>query len=160
MALCCSVRPSGYGAEGPRDDKSCEGTRVATSSYMRPIATDTQQWRGRSIHAAYCYRHTAVVWSGHPCGLLLQTHSCGVVGPSMRPIATDVQQWRGQSIHAVYCYRRAAVAWFNNPRCLLLLGLWSNNRVANVQALPGSSSLFYCLSHLYEFLQAVSYKAK
>ena len=66
---------------------------------MRPIATDTQQWRGRSIHAAYCYRRAAVAWSVHPCGLLLQTHSSGVVGPSMRPIATDTQQWRGLTIH-------------------------------------------------------------
>jgi len=71
---------------------------------MRPIATDAQQWRGRSIHAAYCYRRTAVAWSVHPCGLLLQTRSSGVVGPSMRPIATDAQKWRGLSIHAAYCY--------------------------------------------------------
>jgi len=57
--LCDSpvlVRPSVLlGTEGPRDANSCRGTRVATSSYMRPIATDAQQWRGRSIHAAYCY---------------------------------------------------------------------------------------------------------
>jgi len=26
---------------------------------MRPIATDAQQWRGRSIHVAYCYRRAA-----------------------------------------------------------------------------------------------------
>jgi len=70
----------------------------------RPIATDTQQWSGRSIHAAYCYRRTAVAWSVHPRGLLLQTHSSGVVGPPTRPIATDTQQWRGQSIHAACCY--------------------------------------------------------
>ena len=50
---------------------------------MRPIATDAQQWRGRSIHAAYCYRHTAVAWSVHPRGLLLQMRSSGVVGPVM-----------------------------------------------------------------------------
>jgi len=89
---------------------------------MPPIATDTQQqWCGRSIHAAYCYRRTAAVaWSVHPCGLLLQTHSNGVVGPSMRPIATDAQQWRGQSIHEAYCYRRTAVAWSVHPCGLLL----------------------------------------
>jgi len=95
-------------------------TRVATSS-MRPIATDAQQWRGLSIHAAYCYRHTAVVWSGHPRGLLLQMRSSCVVGPSTRPIATDEQQWRGRSIHAAYCYRHTAtVAWSVHPRGLLL----------------------------------------
>ena len=86
------VRPSVWlGAEGPRDAKSCRETRVATSSLTRPIATGAQQWRGRSIHAAYCYR-------------------------------------------------RAAVARLVHPRGLLLLGLWSNNRVANVQALPCFSS--------------------
>ena len=110
-------------------------TRVATSSSMRlllqthssgvvcpstrPIATDAQQWRGQSIHAAYCYRRTAVAWSVHLCGLLLQTRSSGVVGPSTRPIATDEQQWRGRSIHAAYCYRRTAVAWSVHPRGLL-----------------------------------------
>jgi len=82
------VRPSVLlGAEGPRDAKSCRGTRVATSSSTRPITKDAQQWRGRSIHAAYCYRHTAVAWLVHPCGLLLQTRSNGVVWQSMRPIA-------------------------------------------------------------------------
>ena len=50
------VRPSIWlGAEGPGDAKSCRGTRVATSSSMRPVTTDAQQWRGLSIHAAYCY---------------------------------------------------------------------------------------------------------
>ena len=50
------VRPSVLlGAEGPHDAKSCRGTRVATSSSTRPITKDAQQWRGRSIHAAYCY---------------------------------------------------------------------------------------------------------
>jgi len=65
---------------------------------MRPIATDAQQWRGRSIHAAYCYRRAAVVWSLHPCGLLLQTRSCCVVWQSTRPIATKavVEQPGGQ----------------------------------------------------------------
>jgi len=87
---------------------------------MRPIATDVQQWRGQSIHAAYCYRRAAVAWSVHPCGLLLQTCSSGVVSPSMRPIATDTQQWRGQSVHAAYCYRHAAVAWSVHPCGLLL----------------------------------------
>jgi len=77
--------------------------------------------RDRSIHAAYCYRHTAVACSVHPCGLLLQTHSSsGVVSPSMRPIATDAQQWRGRSIHAAYCYRHTAVAWSVHSRGLLL----------------------------------------
>jgi len=108
------------GAEGPRDAYSCRETRVATLSYMRPIATDVQQWRGLSIHAAYCYRLAAVVWSVHPCGLLLQTSSCGVVGPTMRPIATDTQQWRGLSIHAAYCYRHTAVAWSVHPCGLFL----------------------------------------
>ena len=112
------------------DAKSCRGTGVATSSSMRPIATAAQLWRGRSIHASYCYRRAAVAWSVHPCGLLLQTCSSGVVGPSMQPIAADVQQWRGRSIHAAYCYRRAAVAWSVHPCGLLLLGLW----VANVLA--------------------------
>jgi len=89
------VRPSvRWGAEGPRDAKSCRGTRVATSSYMRPIATDAQQWRGRSIHAAYCYRPQ------HWHGRCIHAACC------YRP-----QQWRGWSIHAAYCYRRAAVAW-------------------------------------------------
>jgi len=36
-------------------------------------------------------------------------------------------------VHAAYYYRRAAVAWSVHPPGLLLLGLWSNNRVANVQ---------------------------
>ena len=74
-----------------------------------------------------------------------------VVGPSTRSIATDAHLchgrsiyaaycyrravvWRGRSTHAAYCYRRAAVAWSDNPRDLLLLGLWSNNPVANAQA--------------------------
>ena len=35
-------------------------------------------------------------------------------------------------VHAAYCYRRAAVARSDNPRGLLLLGLCSNNRVANM----------------------------
>ena len=52
VLVCPSVW---LGAEGPRDANSCRGTRVATSSSMRPTAADAQQWRGRSIHAAYCY---------------------------------------------------------------------------------------------------------
>jgi len=65
------VRPSvRLGAEGPRDAKSWRGTRVATS-YMRLIATAAQQWRGRCIHAACCYRCAAVSRSVHPHGLLL-----------------------------------------------------------------------------------------
>jgi len=44
MALRCSVRL----ARG-------RGTRVATSSSMRPTATDAQQWRGLTTHADYCY---------------------------------------------------------------------------------------------------------
>ena len=138
-------------AEGPRDAKSCRGTRVATwsvhprglllqthsssgvvSPTTRPIATDTQQqWRGQSIHAAYCYRRTAAVeWSVHPRGLLLQTHSSGVVSPSTRPIATDTQQWYGRSIHAAYCYRHtAAVAWSVHP-CGLLLQTHSSGVVS------------------------------
>ena len=108
------------GAEGPRDAYSCRETGVATLSYMRPIATDVQQWRGRSIHAAYCYRRAAVVWSVHPGGLLLQTCSSGVVSTSTRPIATDAQLWRGRFIHAAYCCRRTAVAWSVHPRGLLL----------------------------------------
>jgi len=91
------VRPSVLlGAEGPRYAKWCRGTRVATSSSTRPITKDAQQWRGRSIHAAYCYRRAAVAWSGNPCGLLL-------------------------------------------------LGLWSNYRVSNVQALLCFSSTFSVL---------------
>jgi len=39
-------------------------------------------------------------------------------------------------VHAAYCYRRAAVAWSVHPCGLLLLGLWSNNRVTKVQSLP------------------------
>jgi len=41
------------GAEGPRDAKSCRGTRDVV------------------VHAAYCYRRAAVAWSVHPRGLLL-----------------------------------------------------------------------------------------
>ena len=85
------VRPSvRLGAEGPRDAKSCRGTRVTTSSYMRPIAADAQSRLSLSVH---------------PRGLLLQTRSSGVVGPYMRPIVTDAQQWRGLSIYgyATYC---------------------------------------------------------
>ena len=53
---CLFVRPSVWlWAEGPRDATSCRGTRITTSSSVRPIATDAQQWRGRSIHAACCY---------------------------------------------------------------------------------------------------------
>jgi len=50
-------------------------------------------------------------------------------------------------VHAAYCYRRAAVAWPVHPCGILLLGLWSDNRVANVQALPCFSSYIklYCL---------------
>jgi len=44
----------------------------------------------RCIRAAYCCRHAVVEWSVYPCGLLLQTCSCGVVGPSTRPIAIGV----------------------------------------------------------------------
>jgi len=69
------------------------------------------QRRDVVVHAVSCYRHTAVALSVHPCGLLLQTHSSGVVSTSMRPIATDTQQWRGHYIHAAYCYRHAAVEW-------------------------------------------------
>jgi len=39
-------------------------------------------------------------------------------------------------VHAAYCYRLAAVAWSVHPCGQLLLRLWSNNRVADVQALP------------------------
>jgi len=78
---------------------------------MWPIVTDAQQWRGRSIHAAYCYRRTAVAWSVHPCGLLLQTRSSGVVGPSMRPISIGavVEQLGGQWIGF------AMLSSFNKP---------------------------------------------
>jgi len=56
------VRPSVWlGAEGPasRRRRPC-GLLLQTRSSgvvglsMRPIATDTQQWRGLTIHAAYC----------------------------------------------------------------------------------------------------------
>jgi len=100
--LCCGpvfVRPSIWlGAEGPGDAKSCRGTGVATSSSMRPIATGAQQWRGLSIHAAYCYRRAAVAWSVHPRGLLLQARSSGVVCLSTRPVAIGamVEQPGGQ----------------------------------------------------------------
>jgi len=44
------VRPSVWlGAERPHNAKSCRGTHVATSSSMRPIATDVQLWHGQSI---------------------------------------------------------------------------------------------------------------
>jgi len=44
------VRPSVWlGAERPHNAKSCRGTHVATSSSMRPIATDMQLWHGQSI---------------------------------------------------------------------------------------------------------------
>ena len=67
------VRLSGLlRAEGPRDANSCRGTR-----------------RDVVVHAAYCYRLAAVAWSVRPCGLLRQTRSSGVVGPSMRPIAIE-----------------------------------------------------------------------
>jgi len=50
------VRPSVWlVAVGPCNAKSCRRTRVAMSSSPWPIATDAQLWRGRSIHAAYCY---------------------------------------------------------------------------------------------------------
>jgi len=42
---------------------------------------------------------------GRSCGLLLQTCSSGVVGPSTQSIAADAQQLHGQSIHAACCYR-------------------------------------------------------
>jgi len=94
---------------------------VVVGSSTRPISTDAQQWRGRSIYAVYCYRcasvswsvhlrglllqpRSSVVWSVHLRGLLLQTRSCGVVGTSTRPTVTDAQQWRGLTIHATYCY--------------------------------------------------------
>ena len=93
-----------------------------------------------SVHLRDHYSRAAVAGTVRPCGLLLQTHSSGVVGPSTRPIVTDAQQWCGRSIYAAHCYRRAAVAWSVPLRGLLLLGLWSNNRVANVQALPWCSS--------------------
>jgi len=50
-----SVHLCGLHAEGPRDAKSCRGTRVATSSSMRLIAK----------------RRAAVAWSVHTCPLLL-----------------------------------------------------------------------------------------
>jgi len=77
-----SVRPCVWlGAEGLSDAKSCRDPR-----------------RDVIVHAAYCYRRTAVAWSVHPCGLLLQTRSSGVVGPSTRPIAIGamVEQPGGQ----------------------------------------------------------------
>jgi len=43
------------GVEAPRDANSSRGTHVATSSYMRPIAAEAQQYRGLTIDAAYCY---------------------------------------------------------------------------------------------------------
>ena len=48
-----SVHLCGLHAEGPRDAKSCRGTRVATSSSMRLIAKRRAAvaW---SVHA-YCY---------------------------------------------------------------------------------------------------------
>jgi len=76
------------------------------SPSMRSIATDAQQWRGRSIHAAYCYRRATVAWSVHTCGLLLQTSSSGVVGPYMRPITIAPmgrEQPGGQRIQALPC---------------------------------------------------------
>jgi len=66
--------------------------------HMQPILTDAQQWRGRCIHAAYCYRHAAVSWSVHTCALLIQTCSSGMVSPYMPPIATDVQQLHFSSL--------------------------------------------------------------
>ena len=108
------------GAEGPCGAKSCRRTLVATSSCMLPIVTDQQQWHGLFIYAAYCYRHAAVAWLVYPCGLLRQTFSSSVVGPSTQLIASDAQQWHGRFIHAAYCYRCAAVAWSVHPRCLLL----------------------------------------
>ena len=49
-------------------------------------------------------------------------------------------------VYAAYCYTHAAVARSVHPRGLLLLGLWSNNWEANVQAPPCfSSCYYYCL---------------
>ena len=46
------VRPSVWlAAEGPRDAKSCRVTRVETSSFMRPIATDAN--RNSSVVGPY-----------------------------------------------------------------------------------------------------------
>ena len=109
---------------------------VAWSVHPRGLLLQTRSsvHGGRFIYAAYFYRRAAVAWSVHLCGLLLQTRSSVVVGPSTRPIVTDAHLCHGRSIYAAYCYRRAAVARSDNPRGLLLLGLWSNNPVANAQA--------------------------
>ena len=52
-------------AEGPRDAVVQRGPprHDVIGPSTRPIATDTQQWRGRSIHAAYCYRRAAVAFT-------------------------------------------------------------------------------------------------
>ena len=75
-----------------------------------------------------------------------------LVRPSVRPVrdrGTSRRQFvqrdprRDVVVHAAYCYRRAAVAWSVHPRGLLLLGLWSNSRMANVQVVPCFSSFNY-----------------
>jgi len=109
---------------------------VSWSVHLRGLLLQTRSSVAWSVHprGLLLQPRSSVVWSVHLRGLLLQTHSSGVVGPSTRPIVTDAQQWCGRSIYAAHCYRRAAVAWSDNPRDLLLLGLWSNNPVANAQA--------------------------
>jgi len=80
MRPVATDRSSGVVGPSMRPIATDRSTGMVGAS-MRPIATDAQQWRGRCIHAAYCYRRAAVAWSVHPCGLLLQTRSSGVVGP-------------------------------------------------------------------------------
>ena len=103
--------------------KLCYGPVFVRPSVWLVVQRDPR--RDVVVNAAYCYRRAAVAWSVHPCGLLLQTRSCNVVGPSMRPIVTDAQLWRVWSIHAVCCYwvYGRTTGWPTYRLCLAFLVL-------------------------------------
>jgi len=59
-------------------------------------------------------------------------HLCIWLGTGGLPDATSCRGTRDVVIHPANCYRCTAMAWSVRPRGLLLFGLWSNNRMANV----------------------------
>jgi len=66
-----------------------------------PVLVHPSVWLGaEGLRDAKSCRGTRVATLSCPCGLLLQTRSCGVVGPSMWPIAIGaiVEQPDGQRI--------------------------------------------------------------
>jgi len=104
IVLCPCIRPFVWVyAEGPCDPQV--GALGALVGVLL-IVVDEAITRQPLLQVAWEHLLLPRHESRHhcPCGLVLQTHSSGVVGPSMRPVATDTQQWCGLSIHVAYCY--------------------------------------------------------